>query len=137
MNLRGTWRRYLIRPVPVVFLRIAFTLQLSAPPPYKPQAPPNHKTIEVNKLTLAYAAGGVGAGAAAALLEVEAAAAAADAERVGLVPPLSEAPRSLALQLQQKQQREECETSATPRKGFRRGRRGLRLTISPAARRRR
>lgn len=29
LNLRGTWRRYLILPVPVVFLRIAFTLQLS------------------------------------------------------------------------------------------------------------
>jgi len=29
LNLRGTLRRYLILPVPVVFLRIAFTLQLS------------------------------------------------------------------------------------------------------------
>lgn len=29
LNLRGKWRRYLILPVPVVFLRIAFTLQLS------------------------------------------------------------------------------------------------------------
>jgi hypothetical protein len=29
LNLRGTWRRYLILPVPVVFLLIAFTLQLS------------------------------------------------------------------------------------------------------------
>eukprot|EP00474_Spongospora_subterranea_P003225 CRZ03683.1 hypothetical protein [Spongospora subterranea] len=28
LNLRGTLRRYLMRPVPVVFLRIAFTLQL-------------------------------------------------------------------------------------------------------------
>lgn len=29
LNLRGTWRRYLMRPVPVVFLLIALTLQLS------------------------------------------------------------------------------------------------------------
>jgi len=29
LNLRGTWRRYLILPVPVVFLLIAFMLQLS------------------------------------------------------------------------------------------------------------
>lgn len=29
LNLRGTLRKYLILPVPVVFLRIAFTLQLS------------------------------------------------------------------------------------------------------------
>jgi len=29
LNLRGTWRRYLILPVPVVFLLMAFTLQLS------------------------------------------------------------------------------------------------------------
>lgn len=31
LNLRGTWRRYLILPVPVVFLLIAFMLQLSDP----------------------------------------------------------------------------------------------------------
>lgn len=30
LNLEGKWRRYLILPVPVVFLLIAFTLQLSA-----------------------------------------------------------------------------------------------------------
>lgn len=29
LNLLGTWRRYLILPVPVVFLLMAFTLQLS------------------------------------------------------------------------------------------------------------
>lgn len=29
LNLRGTLRRYLILPVPVVFLRMALTLQLS------------------------------------------------------------------------------------------------------------
>ena len=28
LNLRGTLRRYLMRPVPVVFLLMAFTLQL-------------------------------------------------------------------------------------------------------------
>jgi hypothetical protein len=29
LNLLGTWRMYLILPVPVVFLLMAFTLQLS------------------------------------------------------------------------------------------------------------
>jgi hypothetical protein len=29
LNLLGRWRRYLILPVPVVFLLMAFTLQLS------------------------------------------------------------------------------------------------------------
>ena len=32
LKRRGTWRRYLIRPVPVVFLLIAFKLQLSTTP---------------------------------------------------------------------------------------------------------
>jgi hypothetical protein len=48
-------------------------------------------------LTLADAGGGVAAGRAGALLEVEAAAAAAHAERVRLVPALTEAARTLPL----------------------------------------
>ncbi|RWW24527.1 hypothetical protein BHE74_00005760 [Ensete ventricosum] len=38
LKRRGTWRRYLILPVPVVFLRIAFTLHVGLVPPL-PEAP--------------------------------------------------------------------------------------------------
>ncbi|MED6129162.1 hypothetical protein PIB30_105174, partial [Stylosanthes scabra] len=59
LNRRGTWRRYLILPVPVVFLRIAFMLQLSD-----------------LGFTLSLACGGESAGGATSLLKVEAAVAA-------------------------------------------------------------
>lgn len=104
LKRRGKWRRYLILPVPVVFLLIAFTLQLSK----KKKNQHNQYNCLFNKLnhekglsdlvsTFADAGGGEAAGSASALLEVEAAAAAADAEGVGLVPPLAEATRSLPL----------------------------------------
>jgi di/tricarboxylate transporter len=57
LNLRGRWRRYFIRPVPVVFLRIAFSLQLS-----KKQVPNDYvinftNTTCKNKFTQKYTLG--------------------------------------------------------------------------------
>ena len=83
-------------------------------------------------LTLADAGGGVAAGGAGALLQVEAAAAAADAQRVGLVPALAEAPRTLGLRASNTKQQGQDHGS---KRGERRDsdeRRRESLTIAPS-----
>lgn len=64
-------------------------------------------------LTFPLTSGREAAGSAAALLQVEAAPPTPHTERVGLVSPLTEAPRSLTLQTMTT--RSDRENSATPR----------------------
>ena len=79
---------------------MAFTLQLSGTIEtiQKPSFYTNPITLTSKKLTFPGARSGVSARRATTLLEVEAAAATPHTEGVGLVPPLTETPRSLTLQ---------------------------------------
>ena len=68
LNLLGTSFRYRIRPVPVVFLRLAFSPQLSA---FKQVNMPQVNTVGVAGLTLSDLGRGVAARGAGVLLDVE------------------------------------------------------------------
>jgi len=98
LNLRGTLRRYLILPVPVVFLLMAFTLQLSETiNDSEPNLHTNACNLISRKLTFSCARSGESTRRTPTLLKVEAATTTPHTERVSLVPPLTEAPCSFSL----------------------------------------
>lgn len=122
LNLRGTFLKYLILPVPVVFLLIAFSLQLSKITQHKFQTQIQkqnkikfwHKTLKLNtknefwqnkpilkkwkELTFPYTCSWISTCWAATLLEMETTTATPNTECMGLVPSLTETTCSLTLQ---------------------------------------